>query len=313
MTKAFRRAAAALALLCLAACSMSAGAAKEDMDYRDDAYPEASGTAGLYDEEAKATQSTETASVNTDEKLVYTADLTIESLHYTDTVKAVRDHVRAYGGYIVYENEYVSGYSWKNEEMPGIMHMSLTVRVPSGKFQAFLDEMEGTGKVISRSTNTANITRQYNDTSVQIEALKKQEERLLEMMDKAETIEDMIKVETRLTEVQTDLNLLMTRKQSMDTDVEYSTVTMMIDEVREYTEVHEDFFGRMGQEFVKGWKGFGRLTEDIAAGILYLSPYIVILLAALLIVRKTHAADGWTKKIRLPFRRNNAPKENDPE
>ena len=97
-----------------------------------------------------------------------------------------------------------------------------------------MNNMEGSGKVTNRSTNVENISRQYADNEAVITALRKQEERLLEMMDKAETIEDMIAIEARLTDVQTELNRKLSYKSSMDTDVEYSTVHLYINEVAEY-------------------------------------------------------------------------------
>ncbi|MBR3356656.1 MAG: DUF4349 domain-containing protein [Solobacterium sp.] len=236
------------------------------------------------------------------EKLVYRADLRVETRKYDETVAKLREAVKQYQGFFVYEYQYETGYSWKYEKQKGTMHLDVTVRIPAKDFQTFLESMDSVGRVVSRNTSADNITRQYNDTTIQIEALQKQETRLLEMMDKAETIEDMILVEKRLTEVQTDLNLLMTRKENMDTDVEYSTVTLTIDEVKEYTEVHEDFGGRLVQGFTDGWKSFLNVIEGTAVGILYLSPYILLILACVLIFRKLGI------KVRLPGRKK--PKDN---
>ena len=71
----------------------------------------------------------------------------------------------------------------------------------------------------------------YNDQSILIESLEKQETRLLEMMDKAETIEDMITIESRLSEVQTQLNQARNTLAGYDTDIDYSTINVQIEEV----------------------------------------------------------------------------------
>lgn len=294
--------AAVLAVL-LAGCGSSAYQA----NYTDEKAAEPG--AGAYDGDYETGTSSASDSLidpetaaEKEEKLVYRADLRIETRKYEETVGKLRETVKQYKGFFVYENEYESGYSWKYEKQNGTMHLNVTVRIPAKDFQAFLDSMDSVGRVISRNTSADNITKQYNDTTIQIEALQKQEARLLEMMDKAETIEDMILVEKRLTEVQTDLNLLMTRRDNMDTDVAYSTITLDIDEVKEYTEVHEDFGGRLVQGFADGWKSFLNVIEDTAVGVLYLSPYILLVLACVLIGRKLGV------KVRMPWRKK--PKDN---
>ena len=82
-----------------------------------------------------------------------------------------------------------------------------------------------------------NISQQYYDTTTQIESLRIQERNLLEMMEKCETIEDMITVEERLAQVQSERSKLETAKRYMDTDVAFSYVNITISEVMEY---HQD-------------------------------------------------------------------------
>lgn len=232
----------------------------------------------------------------TDEKLVYTADVTLQTRQYDDTVEKLHQAVKDAKGLIAQESQSVETHgSYKDGDGP--KHLYITMRIPAEEFQAFLLKLDDLGNVISRNTYMENITRQYNDNSIEIEALQKQETRLLEMMDAAQTIEDMIAVETRLTEVQRDLNILLSHKNAMDTDIAYSTVSMQVNEVREYTEVHDDFLGRLGEGFVGGWKSFLRTGEDALIGLLYISPYILLVLAVVLLVKKT----GW--RITLPKRR----------
>lgn len=79
-----------------------------------------------------------------------------------------------------------------------------------------------------------NISQRYYDTTAQIVALQIQEKNLLAMMEKCETIEDMITVEQRLSEVQYQFDSLQTTRQYMDMDVAYSYVNISVSEVMEY-------------------------------------------------------------------------------
>ena len=247
---------------------------------------------GYYEAEKTETEPTELNEpdepadpVQFQEKLVYRGNLTLETLTYEETLQNIRQHISKYNGMIEYENEPDQNYGWYTDNYRPQRRLSLTVRIPTESYGDFLADMEGTGKVISRSSDIENISRKYNDTSVRIEALKKQEERLLDMMSKAATIEEMILVETRLTEVQTDLNLLQSQMSQMNTDIAYSTVTISLTEVVEYTKYDPSFTERIADAFADGWNGFLDLTEGVIILVLTVWPLILILAAVFLFAR----------------------------
>ena len=219
-----------------------------------------------------------------EEKLVYHCHLEIETLDYPETMTSVKETIARYGGVIQSESESDSGYNWYYEnyrKTSGTMHNYLEVRIPSKDYYNFLSELDGVGKVISKSTSVDNISQQYYDTTAQIEALQIQEKNLLAMLEKCETIEDMITVEQRLSEVQYQLNNLQTTRRYMDMDVAYSYVNIDISEVMEY---HQDtepvrrntFVDRLKNTLVSTGRGFLSFLEGLLFLIIRLSPYIVI-------------------------------------
>ncbi|MCR5795727.1 MAG: DUF4349 domain-containing protein [Solobacterium sp.] len=214
----------------------------------------------------------------TGEKLVYTGNMRIETLTYDETVSQLLDLTNKYKGIIENQNENVNDYYWRTDaEDRSVRSMSLVLRIPTKNFSTFLDDMQGTGKVMSRSVNVENITRQYNDNSVLITSLETQEERLLEMMEKAETIEDMITVEQRLTEVQTELNRLKMNKSSMDTDIEYSTVYLTVNEVRQYQDSRPDFLHQLQEAFTGGFSDFAYALGGLLLGLTKGLPFLACL------------------------------------
>jgi hypothetical protein len=132
-----------------------------------------------------------------------------------------------------------------------------------------------------------NITKSYNDQSILIESLEKQETRLMEMMDKAETIEDMITIESRLSEVQTQLNQARNTLSGYDTDVNYSTINVQIEEVLQYSsqKVQQTFVERLGNTFTRSWRDFGEFMQDLILAIVYLFPIIIAVIIILVILR----------------------------
>lgn len=219
-----------------------------------------------------------------EEKLVYHCNLEIETLDYPATMASIKATITKYGGVIQSESESDSGYDWYYEnyrKTSGTMHNYLEVRIPSKDYNHFLEELDGVGKVISKSTSVDNISQQYYDTTAQIEALKIQEKNLLAMLEKCETIEDMITVEQRLSEVQYQLNNLQTTRRYMDMDVAYSYVNIGISEVMEYRQDSEPvkrntFVDRLKNTLVSTGRGFLSFLEGLLFLIIRMAPYIII-------------------------------------
>jgi hypothetical protein len=167
----------------------------------------------------------------------------------------------------------------------------IEVRIPSANYESFVSELDGVGKITSKSTSVDNISQKYYDTTTRIEALQIQEQNLLEMMEKCETIEDMITVEERLSDVQYELNNLQTTKRYMDIDVAYSYVNINVTEVMEYHYTPEPtkqntFLDRLKNTLVNTGKGFLNFIENLLFLIISLIPYLAVLAILYLIFRK---------------------------
>ena len=234
--------------------------------------------------ESGSTNTSEQEQIKSQDKLVYTCNMTIETLQYKDTMKAIKDKIKEFNGIIEYEEETDDSYGWYYEDYikrNGTLHTYITIRVPSEKYNDFLLALEGHGKITKKSMNVENISKTYYETEATIESLKIQEERLLEMLKQADTIEDMITVETRLTEVQTQLNKYKTLLESMNMDVNYSTINLEIDEVLEYTATENPvkkntFFDRLKNTIVDSWEFFLESLEELLFFAIRLVPVAII-------------------------------------
>ena len=260
------------------------------------AYDEQADVTEAVVEEGKAESETQNLDSMTllEEKLVYHCSLDIETLDYEGTMTAIKDTITKYGGVIQSENESDSGYNWYYEnyrKTGGTMHNYLQVRIPSAKYDSFLSELDGVGKILSKSTSVDNISQKYYDTTTQIEALQIQEKNLLAMLEQCETIEDMITVQERLSDVQYELNSLQTTKRYMDVDVAYSYVNINVSEVMEYHYESEPvktntFIDRLQNTLKATGTGFLSFMEGLLFLIIRLLPYLVIIAVICLIFRK---------------------------
>ena len=204
---------------------MSGNSVSYDRVPNDEEYKENSNA----DETANETQNSD--------KLVYTSSIRMQTLVYSDTINKVRNSIRKYNGFVENENENSSDTYWYDERRAGgNMMMNMTVRIPTEHYDDFLNDLEGDGKIINRTANVTNISREYHDTETIITNLRSQLERLQNMMKEAQTIDEMIMIENRISEVQTKLDQYNTQVSYMDSRVNYSTIELSIEEVGKYTE-----------------------------------------------------------------------------
>ncbi len=218
----------------------------------------------------------------TGEKLVYTGSISIETLEYDTTVSNISTYIKSYNGIVESQNENNYQYRWYDDDSVGNRYFYMTVRIPTESFDDFFAELEGTGHVTSKSQNVENITKQYNNNAIEIESLQTQETRLLEMLEQAETVEDMITIDARLSEVETELRQLQNAQSQMDTDVEYSTITISIEEVQKYTEVNYERFDisgfteRLKEAFHTSWTFFVWVFQEALLVLIVVFPVGIV-------------------------------------
>lgn len=219
-------------------------------------------------------------------KLIRRVTMEVETLEFDSMVSSLKETVARYGGYFE-----LSDISGNRASEYSRMYGSFVVRIPSASLDAFLDEAGGLGNVIYESESSEDVTLQYVDTEAHIEALRVQQEKLMGFLEKAETMEEILQIEDSLTDVRYELEYYESMKKQYDNQVNYSTVTMNIQEVKEETPIKE-------LTFVERLKdGLEDTLTDIAIGgrdfvIWFVSslPYFVIIgvvaVAAIVVIKK---------------------------
>ena len=219
-----------------------------------------------------------------EEKLVYTCTMDMETTQYDETIRSLRELIQKYGGIIQHESYSDSASNWyysSYEKKSGTMSAAIIVRIPSAKYRDFLDGIDGFGKITRSEQSVENITRRYSETETTIRSLETQEERLLEMMAQAETVDEMLSIEYRLSEVQNELQILKNRLAEMDTDVAYSTVQLNVREVLEFTPEVEPtktltFGDRLRNALRNSWNTFRGFLEGLLFFLIEAGPILLV-------------------------------------
>ncbi len=170
-------------------------------------------------------------------KWIVTMSLNAETDNLDSALEAVSQQIGALNGYVESQNITNSSYSSNRRRSA-----SLTVRIPADQVDAFVQEVSSLTNVVSHSRNVQDITLSYNDTEGRITALETERDRLLELMEQAENMSDLLEIEARLTEVRYQLENYSSTKRLYDNQIDYATVSLYITEVQRYTPVEEAGF-----------------------------------------------------------------------
>lgn len=225
-----------------------------------------------------------------DEKLVYTCDIDIETKNYKKAYNSIKELINEYKGITEKENTNNRDYDWyySDEEDDGLVQTYIRCRIPSNKYNEFLDKLDKLGddnKVVSKSTSTDNITQQYVDSKAELESLKIQEESLVNMLKSANTISDMITVEDRLTDVRARIYKLTADIRNMDMDVAYSYVNIELNEVKEYTKEEElGFFANIWDKLKDSLETSIDIIKNIITFIIVMTPIVILNVLPLVII-----------------------------
>lgn len=144
------------------------------------------------------------------EKLVYTASVELETKDFDAAVEQLNERLDEVGGIIQDENFY-DDTPWEyyygiyddstTRKVSGYKRLVTTVRIPTANLDAFLNDIGGIGHVTSSSSYVSNITQEYYSTKSYLESYQNQLDVLLGMYEQCETIDEMITVEQRISEV----------------------------------------------------------------------------------------------------------------
>ncbi|MBQ8188485.1 MAG: DUF4349 domain-containing protein [Lachnospiraceae bacterium] len=206
-------------------------------------------------------------------KLIKNVNLEVETENFDELYAKVNEKTEALGGYV--ENSYIyNGSSYYSNDT---RDANLTIRIPAENLNVFLSEVSEASNVISRNDSVTDVTLQYVDLESKKEALIIEQDRLLELLEEAETIEDIIALEGRLSEVRYELESMESQLRTLDNQVSYSTVYLYIQEVAKLTPVKEQSLGeKIVTGFTESLYGVGKGLLDFAVGFIIKLPYIVV-------------------------------------
>lgn len=209
------------------------------------------------------------------QKLVRKLRIEAETEDLDALLGQIDQRVAELGGYC--ENREVYNGSPSNTRR--YRHATLVIRIPAEKLDQFSEHVSGVSNVTSSNETADDITLTYIATESRVKALQTEHDRLLELLAKAENMSDLLEIESRLTKVRAELEQIASQLKLYDNMVNYGTVTLNLNEVREYTVVEEPetVWERIGAGFMESLEGVGIFFRELFVFVIVALPYLVLI------------------------------------
>lgn len=184
-------------------------------------------------------------------KLIKTVSLEAETGNLYALDQFITQKVAALGGYIESSNKYSKSRGYQDpyyattesdEDMAERSRWTsadYTLRIPADRLDEFVADVDSQANVTSQYNNVDDVTLRYVDMESRRNSLRTEQTRLLELLEQAETIEDVISIEDRLTDVRYELESMESQLRAMDNQIRYSTVHLNIRQVTRFTVVDQ--------------------------------------------------------------------------
>ncbi|MBQ2634312.1 MAG: DUF4349 domain-containing protein [Oscillospiraceae bacterium] len=224
-------------------------------------------------------------------KMIYTADVELESVDFDAAANALAALTAELGGW--YESSQLNNRSRYRSA-------SYTVRVPAEQFSDFCARVGEAAALRSLSRSAEDVSERYYDQEARLSTQRTKLERLQALLERAEAMEDIIALESAIAETELVIENLTGSLRHYDSLVGYATVRVRLQEVSRETETETapiGFGARLADALRSGATGFVSSLEDVLvalagvwAGLLCLA---LLAVAAVLLLRrhgKKHSA-----------------------
>lgn len=267
---------------------------------------------GSYDDSGTVTSTTGIDNVETTgQKLIKTVGMTMETKEFDTLLENIRLKVEEIGGYI--ESSDISGSSYYNTW--STRYAWLKLRIPADKLDGFVTIVSELGNVTNKNESVQDITLQYVDVESHKAALATEQQRLMELLEAAESMEDIIAIESRLSEVRYELQSYESTLRTYDNQVNYSTVSIDINEVEREMKVPEkrNFFEEIKYRLSDNVYSIGQGIREFAIWFISSLPYLVIWAIVIVILVCLVRKIFWKKPFFTFFKRRKKNENKDEE
>ncbi len=218
-------------------------------------------------EKAEANATTEKPAM-TSQKLIRTLNYDVETLDFDGFSKFISEKTTALGGYVESSSQ--------QERFNKLRNGSWTLRIPAESLDSFIGDFAANCNITYQTENVEDITLRYSDIESHVEALEVERDRLLEILEQAETVSEILEIENQLTYIRYEIESYKSSLKVYDNKVTYCTVYIDCTEVREETVTAEQtFWEKISSGFKSSLEDAGENFADFFSWVIRNLPHIL--------------------------------------
>ena len=248
-----------------------------------------------YDEAASGVSN----SLTENRKIILNYDVSISVDDVIDKQQAIAEAAKSRGGYVesssVYEDRTTSAH--------------LTIRLPADQAESFNESLKNYGSIKSANADAVDVTFEHQDLEARLKNAERQNAKLQEYLEDAETVEELLAVQREIDIIQERIEQLNGKLKYYDDQVSYSTfyINLSLDQSLfpqgpDLPNIvsGSEFSEKISLAFKKGWvnfvNGVANLTISLAGAFIPLIILVVISFVIILIIVKSTNRNRQKKK-----------------
>ncbi|MEU4194762.1 DUF4349 domain-containing protein [Kribbella sp. NPDC026611] len=155
---------------------------------------------------------------------------------------------------------------------------NLVLKVPTKSFDTAIQRLSELGKRLQIHQESSDVTEQVVDVASRIESQRASLDRMRALMGKANTVGEIVSVESELTRRESDLESLLAKQKNLSLQTDLATLTLTLSKRGEppVTTVQKDDTGFVAG-LKHGWKAFTAVFSALATALGALLPFLILL------------------------------------
>ena len=211
-------------------------------------------------------------------KISKNAQLEIKVKSLDDSMNFITQKTNSSSGYIVNSSSNTPNSDYE------IKTANMSVRVPSDSLDEFLKEIkEYANETKHESIYTQDITEEYIDVKAKITSMESSEQRLKNLLDKTESVKEIVEVEKELSRLRAEIDSLKGRFKFLENSVVTSLVHIYIEEIPNPVSINDPSWNTrdIALDAIKALSSFGQFLVSVIVFIFVFTP-VWILIAGLI-------------------------------
>lgn len=159
-----------------------------------------------------------------DRKVIRNAELNLEAENPEDAQRKITAIAELRGGFVVESQQSSSEVTSTTRDIVG-----MTVRVPADKFSETLADIRNvSSRVVLETVKGQDVTEEFIDIEAQIKAKKALEQQFMEIMKRADSVNDALTVQSQLAAVRGEIERVEGRKRFLENQSSLSTIKIRV-------------------------------------------------------------------------------------